>query len=103
MPLVQDQRPRYYEGQYLGAEDISAAVSYTHIQSARHSLGAHTWGIAIGLEIKEIPLPGGTVDNYIMPGYAWDGFGRPIVVLSPLKVPPEKFDAQYKFDPAVDT
>ena len=42
---------------------------------------------------EETPLPGGKVDVYIMPGYAVGRLGRPIVVLSPYKIPEEKFSA----------
>lgn len=87
MSSSQDQRPRFFEGQYLGAEDLTAAVEYGRTQQASHLLGAHTWGIATGLQLKESPLPGGRVDVRILPGYAWDGFGRPIVVLAPYKIP----------------
>lgn len=86
MSGMQDFRPRFFEGQYLGAEDLSAAVDYSRIQMACHALGAHTWGIAIGLQLKETHLPGGRVDVHILPGYAWDGFGRPIVMLAPHKI-----------------
>jgi hypothetical protein len=91
MSSNQDQRPRFFQGQYLGAEDLTAAVEYSRIQQARHLLGAHTWGIATGLQLKELPLPGGRADVRILPGYAWDGFGRPIVVLAPYKIPGELF------------
>ncbi len=91
MPTNQSQRPRFYENQYLGAEDLSDIVEYDRIQQARHLLGAHSWGIAMGLQLKEKTSPGGQIEMYIQPGYAWDGFGRPIVVLSPYKLPAEKF------------
>jgi hypothetical protein len=95
------QRPQFYEEQYLGAADLSAAVDYGRIQQARHALGAHTWGIAIGLQLKETPQPGGAVTVHLLPGYAWDGYGRPIVVLAPYKIPEEKFSA-IKFDASID-
>jgi hypothetical protein len=92
MSTSQEQRPRYYEGQYLGADDLTAAVDYARTGEARHLLGAHTWGIAAGLQLQEVTPPGGTgVDMYVRPGYAWDGFGRPIVVLAPYKISPELF------------
>lgn len=93
MAVEQDQRPSFFQGQYLGPEDLTATVEYSRIQQARHSLGAHTWGIAIGLELIEKPSPSGNnqVDVFLTPGYAWDGFGRPIVVLAPFKVPVELF------------
>src|SRR5262245_5164568 len=96
------QRPQFYEEQYLGAADLSAAVDYGRVQQARHALGAHTWGIAMGLQLKETPQPGGAVSVHLLPGYAWDGYGRPIVVLAPFKIPEEKFSA-IKFDPSIDS
>jgi hypothetical protein len=100
MSISQEQRPRYYEGQYLGADDLTAAVDYARTGEARHLLGAHTWGIAAGLQLQEVTPPGGTgVDMYVRPGYAWDGFGRPIVVLAPYKIPPELFQT-IPYDPS---
>jgi hypothetical protein len=102
MAVSQTQRPKFYEEQFLGASDLTAAVDYGRTQLARHSLGGHTWGITIGLQLAETPQPGGTVSVHLLPGYAWDGYGRPIVVLSPYRIPEEKF-GQFKFDPAIDT
>jgi hypothetical protein len=101
----QAQRPRFYEGQYLGSGDLTAAVDYGRLQAARHALGAHTWGIAAGLTLREVKSPAGAgqVDVIIDPGYAWDGFSRPLIVLAPYKIPASlfvgiKYDA--KFDAA---
>jgi len=93
MAVDQDQRPSFYQGQYLGPEDLTAAVDYGRIQMARHSLGGHTWGIAIGMDLIEKPSPAGNnaVDMFLTPGFAWDGFGRFIVVLTPYKVPVSLF------------
>ena len=91
MPNSQSQRPKFYQNQYLGAEDLTNAVEYSRIQDARHALGAHTWGIAMGLQLKERELPNGQVEVFIQPGYAWDGFGRPIVVLESNRIPEENF------------
>ena len=33
------QRPKFYEEQYLGAADLTAAVDYGRIQQARHRVG----------------------------------------------------------------
>ena len=79
-------RPRFYEGQYLSAADLTAAVDYTRTQRARTLLGAHRWGIALGLDLMEVPGPNASLDVVIQPGYAWDGFGRPIVVPEPSKL-----------------
>jgi hypothetical protein len=53
---------------------------------SRHDLGGHTWGIAMGLQLKMTPLPSNpqVVDVTILPGYAWDGFGRHIALLQPV-------------------
>ncbi len=101
MPTNQVRRPRFYEGQFLGAADLTSVVEYARLEDARHMLGGHTWGIAAGLELREQPSPagGGAVDVFVQPGYAWDGFGRPIVVLSPFKIGAERF-ASFPFDPA---
>jgi hypothetical protein len=101
MSSSQSQRPRFFQGQYLGAEDLSAAVDYSRIQMARHALGAHSWGIATGLQIKEKKLAGDQIEIYVMSGYAWDGFGRPITLLAPYKIPTEHFKP-YVFDAATD-
>ena len=98
----QTERPKFVEEQYLGADDLTSAVDYSRLQQARHALGAHTWGIAVGLQLSETPLPGGGVNVHILPGYAWDGYGRPIVVLSPYRIPEASF-ATFAFDPAVDS
>jgi len=100
---AQDQRPRYYEGQYLGAADLEAAIDYARLQHARHLLAGHTWGIAAGLHLVERPAAGGgdRVNVYIEPGYAWDGFGRPIMLAAPEPVPESKF-ASIAYDAALD-
>lgn len=103
MAVSQDDRPQFFQGQYLGPDDLTAAVEYGRIQRARHSLGAHTWGIAAGLQLLEKPSAGDNnqVDVFVQPGYAWDGFGRPIVVLAPYKVPASLFQ-NIVFDQATD-
>src|SRR5271156_1646454 len=86
--MDQTQRARFYEGQYLSADDLSALEEQPRVQEGRHALGAHTWGIAIGLDLVERTLPSGEIENSVMPGYAWDGYGRPIVLLAPVKISP---------------
>jgi hypothetical protein len=95
MSSNQNQRPIFFEDQYLSAEDLNAVIDFCRTQQARHALGAHTWGIAAGLQIteKDSSLGGGQVDIYIQPGLAWDGFGRPIVLLTPYKIPAGLFQS----------
>jgi hypothetical protein len=85
------ERPRFYEGQYLDAADLTAAVEYGRTQRSRILLGAHRWGIALGMEIMEVPGQGSTLDVVVQPGYGWDGFGRPILVPEPTKLSPSLF------------
>ena len=90
MTPMQTDRPRFYEQQYLDAADLSALVDYERIARARHDLGAHSWGIASGLQVIEKPVKTG-VDVYLQPGFGWDGLGRPLVVLAPYRLPSELF------------
>jgi hypothetical protein len=96
MSNSQNERPAFYEQQYIGAEDLNAAIDCDRVQNARHFLGAHTWGIAMGLQLREVLTPGSSdkYDVFIQPGYAWDGFGRPIVVLAPFKLSGDQFKYQ---------
>ena len=87
------ERPRYYEGQYLEAADLQAAVDYTREQRARTLLGTHRWGISLGMDLVEVAGPNDTLDVVLTPGYAWDGFGRPILVSEPTKLPSGLFRA----------
>lgn len=89
--MNQGKRARFYQGQYLDPADLTALGDYARVREAQHALGAHTWGIAIGLDIVERKLPSGEVQNIVTPGYAWDGYGRPIVVLAPAKISPQLF------------
>jgi len=100
---TQDQRPRFYEGQYLGADDINAVVEYDHEMIARHELGLHGWGIAVGLTLLEQPTPGAPKRQnvFLAPGLAEDGFGRKIVVLTPAQLPDTLF-AKIPFAADVD-
>jgi hypothetical protein len=102
MPATDVKRPNFYEGQYLGARDLTAAQEYQRQQDQRHRLADHTWGISAGLELEERDQPGGagTVDVYLKPGYAVDGFGRPLVVLAAAKLPESLF-ASFVPDPGV--
>jgi hypothetical protein len=100
---VQDVRPRFYEGQYLGADDLSTIVEYTRTEQARHALGGHTWGIAIGLQLTEKSAPGGDkrVEVTLQPGFAWDGYARPIASGRPTRLNESLF-AAIPYHPVLD-
>jgi hypothetical protein len=97
------QRPKFFEGQYLGSADLTAVVEYQRSQLGRHSLGGHTWGIAMGLQLLEKPslVNPSQVDVFVQPGFAWDGFGRPIALNEPVQVSPELF-RDLVYDPVQD-
>ncbi|HSF43580.1 MAG TPA: tail fiber domain-containing protein [Thermoanaerobaculia bacterium] len=82
------ERLRYYQRQYLGAEDFTGEQEYHRSMRRRHNVGHHAWGIVTGLELVEIEPEGGGggVDVYVLPGMAVDGFGREILMLEPTKL-----------------
>jgi hypothetical protein len=78
-----EARPQFFAGQYLGAGDLQTIIDYTRARHDQHLLAGHGWGIAAGLELVEQPNPDGSVSVWLQPGYAWDGYGRSIVVDTP--------------------
>ena len=86
-----EARPRFYEGQFLAAADLTAVVDYGRTQRARTLLAGHRWGIALGMDLVEVPGPNSSLDVVVTPGYAVDGFGRPIVVGESAKLPTALF------------
>jgi hypothetical protein len=99
--MSQLERPQYYEGEYLSADDLAALVRYARTMQARHALGAHVWGLAYGLELVERALAGDDVEMVLTPGVGWDGHARPIVALSPQRLPLDLFaDLQDPTPPA---
>lgn len=93
-------RPTFYQRQWLGPEDLDAIVRYGVEHSARHALGAHTWGIGAGLAIVASQSPGG-VEYWVQPGVAWDGFGRTLLLPAPVRITPDHLQSQ-PYNPATD-
>lgn len=91
MTQIAAERPAFFEGQYLGAEDLSALVTYFRQQNARHALGQHTWGIVAGLQLVEATAADGSLDIFVQPGLAIDGYGRLIVVLQQTRLDGAQF------------
>src|SRR5438874_8327725 len=91
MATQRSERPRFFEGQYVGSADLMAVVDYARELAREAALGGQTWGICVGLDLVEIANASGSFDYFILPGLAWDGYGRAIVVLSPAPVPAAKF------------
>ncbi|GGL14611.1 hypothetical protein [Nocardia jinanensis] len=89
------QRTRYFENQYLTTADFQLAQDYHRRTLGRHEIGAHTWGIMVGLDLVETPDPVDPtlVDVHLTPGVATDGYGRQLVSFSRILVDPALFDA----------
>jgi hypothetical protein len=68
-------RVSFREGQVLHAADLNDESAYLLSLRRRHDAGSHGWGIACGLRLGI--EPGGFVIN---PGFAWDGYGRALIV-----------------------
>ena len=84
------ERPHFYEGQYLGADEFNNLQDYLRDKQRRHLLGAHSWGVVAGLELREQASGSDTV-VYLQPGHAVDGYGRAVTLTSPYQVSPELF------------
>ena len=79
-------RVRFRERQLLRARDLDAEQSYLITSRRRHNIGAHGWGIVSGLELVK------SVDGiFVQPGFAIDGYGRELIVSTPILVPPDAF------------
>jgi len=90
---AQDTRPRFFEGQYLSANDLNAVMDYVRGAQSRHALAGHTWGIALGLYLTERPALGAAnrQEVILQPGFATDGFGRVLSVRQPTRLPESLF------------
>lgn len=79
-------RPKFHEGQYLAADDVSAIVRYGRDAAARHHRHLHTWGISSGLEVSQQPREDAPEYRRVVvaPGTLVDPSGREIVVPAPL-------------------
>lgn len=94
MSTIFAERPRFFEGQYLGADDLESFLKYAREHDARHLLGAHTCGIVAGIELASSTSPAGAVEYFLTPGIAVDGYGRLIVVTAPYKLTTDLFVQQ---------
>jgi hypothetical protein len=86
------ERLRYYQRQYLSSGDFADEQAYHRDMRRRHNIGLHTWGIVAGLELAERgPAQGalGPIQIAIRPGMAIDGYGREILLLRTIELPPD--------------
>lgn len=91
------QRPNFFEGQILAANDLQLSVQSARAGLARHGRYLHTWGIAEGLQLTPTERETGDtppkkyVDVTLSPGLAVDGTGREIVVSESERLSPTDF------------
>jgi hypothetical protein len=64
---------QYYAGQRLTAALFRAEQAYHVTMRQRHNLAGHDWGIALGLELSA---------GDVGPGYAFDFYGRELIILA---------------------
>lgn len=94
MDTVFAERPHFFEGQYLGADDLRSLLDYLREQAARQRLATHSWGIVSGIEIVQRSDPAGAIEYTLTPGVAIDGYGRLIAVLAPTRLEAALFALQ---------
>jgi hypothetical protein len=80
------ERPRFYEGQILGADDLDDLLAYLRAADARHHRLLHSWGIAAGLELS---VDDGNLQ--VAAGLAIDSSGAAVVLAETLSIDPTAF------------
>lgn len=83
-PLPRADRPVFFSGQLLAADDLNAESDVDHGLRHLHHRMLHGWGIAAGLAVTG--ARGGT-EVTLAAGYALDAGGRELVVPDPTPVP----------------
>ena len=78
------ERPAFFDGQRLTADDLAAAVEYELELRRLHNRALHGWGIGLGF-----PATGerGATLVTVGPGYALDSEGHELVLGRPLQLP----------------
>jgi hypothetical protein len=76
------ERPRYFAGQAITAEDLTQEQIYFREKLRRHNRLLHGWGIICGLDVGAA----GGCHVQISPGYAIDQTGEEIVIPEPVRL-----------------
>jgi hypothetical protein len=89
MATTSGARVRFADGQLLSAADLNDEQEDQIARHRRHAIGPHTWGIVNGGEL--------TVGNdgvvAVAPVFAYDGYGRELVLAEPRALPAaERFE-----------
>jgi hypothetical protein len=92
------QRPNFYDGEVLDANDLNLSLSYARDQLARHERYSHSWGICNGFDLT---FNSGVVT--VDAGVAIDVEGRELVLLAPQQLDPSDFLSANVYDPSQPT
>lgn len=76
-------RVRYFDRQFLRPQDFTDEQTYHVAMRRRHNIAGHSWGILHGLVLTADSGP-----LAVQPGIAVDGYGREVVVIERMTVPP---------------
>jgi hypothetical protein len=88
------ERPLFYDGQYLGADDLQAGLDYVRGHNGRHDRYLHSWGIAEGLVLTLVPKQSQDGAQLVLQkGLAIDGTGREVTVLKDTVLSERDFEA----------
>jgi hypothetical protein len=90
------ERPIFYEGQVLAAQDLTATIENARGLQARHERYLHLWGISYGLELTGKDKQTAQGDAYkevtLSAGFAVDVTGRELVVPEAEQLSEDLFD-----------
>jgi hypothetical protein len=85
-------RPVFAEGQLLSASELELVVDYARDALEAHDRYAHTWGVVDGLQLSTQPAGAGSgtpVAIVVTPGFAVDGQGRQIEIITQMTLAPD--------------
>ena len=93
-PIPRIERPAYFDGQRLGADDLTAAADYTRVLRQLHNRALHGWGLVTGLGVSGAR---GERSVHVGPGLALDCAGRELLLPTPrdVPVPPVSEESQW--------
>jgi hypothetical protein len=83
-PIPSVERPVYFDGQRLTAEDLSDATGYSRALRELHNRALHGWGVALGLAATGAR---GARSVRVEPGFALDCAGRELLLAEPCELP----------------
>ncbi|MER6784327.1 hypothetical protein ABT330_06745 [Streptomyces sp. NPDC000658] len=101
-PVEESERPLWFTGQLVGAEDLGQWNTWALARKRRHNRLLHGWGLVFGADVRtaqtqNTPIPA-TVD--ISPGFVLSPQGDEIAIDDPLRVDVRTLGPVGPLDPA---